>query len=278
MKNRTSIMKPADYSVLEIPNHQFVSRFTDEFDDFVHSHKFFEIVFINYGNIKHSINKTIYEMSVGDAFMVAPGIQHAFIRKEECGHRDVMIAPPLFKEICDYIHKGLYEQLNKAGFVKFSMSATQMESFENAYSAINDTDDIEQQHACEKLLSTQLVGNLYTNTQVSTTMSTFKSKCTTIINEHYKEKEILDLLRSELGYTQGHLCKKFKASFGVTPTEYVNKKRISSAASTFALSNYSVEECCYSVGFDSVPHFIKLFKEHYGTTPAKYKKTHKMTL
>ena len=214
-------------------------------------------------------------MRSGDAFLIVPGKKHHFIRKGECAHRDIMLSEKLFKSACEYVGENFYEHIVKEKFLPFTMSTAQMEYFENSYFLYDMSEDLNVKDAYARMLACQLLGILYANTYASPQVTGFKSKCLTVINEHFTEKNVLEILREELGYTQGHLCKKFKATFAMTPTDYVNTKRIQDAAARLTLSNFTVEECCYVVGFESLPHFIKLFKEHYGTTPAKYRKTQK---
>lgn len=261
---------------LSIANHAIISRLTDTQDEFLHSHEFFEIILIRYGSITHCIGGNKEIMQVGDACIVAPNTQHSFIRKGDCAHRDVMMSATLFKKTCDFLDIDLYDKLLETGFVKFNIGVKKIEDFENSYLAFTEMDDENTLKIYAKTIACQLISALYTNTQTVSSGDVFKSKCITIINENYAKKDILNILLSELGYTQGHFCKKFKNAFQITPIEYINRRKIISAASNLVLTNYSIEECCHLVGFDSLPHFIKLFKEHYGTTPTKYRRAYRL--
>ena len=261
---------------ISIANHAIISRLTDTQDEFLHSHDFFEIILIRYGSITHCVGDKKERMQVGDACIVTPNTQHSFIRNGDCAHRDVMMSATLFKKTCDFLEIDLYDKLLETGFAKFSIDIKQIENFENSYFAFTETDDENTMKINTKAIACQLISVLYTNTQYVYTGDIFKNKCITIINENYAKKDILNILLNELGYTQGHFCKKFKNTFQVTPIEYINRRKIISAASYLVLTNYSINECCHMVGFDSLPHFIKLFKEHYGSTPTKYRRAYKL--
>ena len=262
---------------LSLGQHPIISRLTDFHDEFLHSHDFFEIIIIRYGTISHCVNEITYNMEVGDVCIVAPDTQHTFIRKGECAHRDVMISETLFKRTCDFLDIDLDDKLQTEGFLNFHISAKQINDFEDLYCTLIESDDENVQKVSTKTISCHLISLLHNNTQPVSPSDPFKSKCITIINENYKDKNIVNILLTELGYTQGHFCKKFKSAFQLTPVEYINRRRIIAAASTLVLSNYSVEHCCHSVGFDSLPHFIKLFKAHYGITPTKYRRTYRIS-
>ena len=261
---------------LSIGLHPLISRLTDEQDEFLHSHDFFEVIFTCYGRISHCVNGEVYHLKVGDACIVAPNTQHSFIRKEECAHRDIMISATLFKKACNYLDVELYDELLGKGFLQFQVSAKQISDFENLYYTFTEADDENTLQICAKNIACQLISLLYTNKQLNSSPDPFRNKCITLINEHYADKDILNILLNEVGYTQGYFCKKFKNSFQISPIEYINRRKVISAASTLVLTDYSVEKCCHLVGFESLPHFIKLFKDHYGLTPTKYRRTYRL--
>lgn len=261
---------------LSIGSHSLISRFTDSQDEFLHCHDFFEIIIIRYGSIEHCVKGKTYAMNMGDACIVAPNTLHSFKRKGECAHRDVMISETLLKSTCDFLNIDLYDNLIADGLYNFNISAQQIENFENVYYSFVESNDENAFRIYIKLLCCQLISDIYTCAKPASEVNAFKSKCITIIDENYADKNIMELLINKLGYTQGHFCKKFKNAFQITPVEYINRRRIISAGSTLILSNCTVEECCRQVGFDSLPHFIKLFKNHYGTTPTKYRRSYRL--
>lgn len=62
----------------------------------------------------------------------------------------------------------------------------------------------------------------------------------------------------------------FKNEFGVSPVEYINGKRIEMACKMLNKKRKNVTDVCFELGFSSVSHFIKLFKEMTGLTPKQY--------
>lgn len=69
-----------------------------------------------------------------------------------------------------------------------------------------------------------------------------------------------------------HVSRAFKTYLGMSPSQYLNRQRLEYAADLLESSNYPLLEICYSVGFDNPSYFHRLFKKHYGLTPAAYRK------
>ncbi|MCH2450447.1 MAG: AraC family transcriptional regulator [Gracilimonas sp.] len=62
----------------------------------------------------------------------------------------------------------------------------------------------------------------------------------------------------------------FKNEFGMSPIEYINKERIKRASQLLLQSDNNVTDVSYKLGFSSLSHFIKLFKDYTGITPKQY--------
>lgn len=257
---------------LSLGNLNFASRFTDGDDEFFHTHDYYEIFYICYGQIEHHIAQKKHLLTMSDAYLISPGIKHKFVRTGECTHRDIMISTKMFKTACDYLDEKLFDRIQTEKIVKFSIKTAQMVHFESSYNLYINSEILNDKYIYEKILCLQLLSILITNTQTESHPSTFQNKCSTFITEHLNQKDLIKLVCKNIGYTPGHFCKKFKIEFNMTPTDYINLKRINLAAEILTISTTPVEECCHQVGFDSLPYFINLFKKHYNATPAQYRR------
>jgi YesN/AraC family two-component response regulator len=68
-----------------------------------------------------------------------------------------------------------------------------------------------------------------------------------------------------------YLSQLFKEETGVNFVDYVNRRRLETAAQLIKSSDLNVEQIAGSVGFNTPAYFIKKFKEMYGVTPKSYK-------
>ncbi|MBI4979650.1 MAG: helix-turn-helix domain-containing protein [Spirochaetes bacterium] len=74
------------------------------------------------------------------------------------------------------------------------------------------------------------------------------------------------------GKTQEHFARTFKSCFHMTPTAYINIRRIEQAAHLLASTTDTITEICSGAGFENVHHFYTLFSNRYHVTPAVYRK------
>lgn len=82
----------------------------------------------------------------------------------------------------------------------------------------------------------------------------------------------LDMVRMQLGISRSKINDILKAEFGVTFSVYLNKLRLSEAAYLLReKEDVSISKIAYSIGYNNVSYFNKLFKIEYGCTPKEYK-------
>jgi len=62
----------------------------------------------------------------------------------------------------------------------------------------------------------------------------------------------------------------FNNEFGISPIEYINQERVKKACRLLTDAELNVTDVSCELGYSSLSHFIKLFKEHTGTTPKQY--------
>ena len=68
-----------------------------------------------------------------------------------------------------------------------------------------------------------------------------------------------------------HFSRTFKETFGETPHQYLQTRRIERAQELLRLSELSVSEICLAVGYTSVGSFSATFKRTVGQSPSAWR-------
>lgn len=86
----------------------------------------------------------------------------------------------------------------------------------------------------------------------------------------------LDTIVTKLGINRAKINDILKSECGYTFIPYLNKLRLTEAARLLSEKvDANVAEIAYSVGYNNVPYFNKLFKSEFGCTPKTFKKVYK---
>lgn len=78
-------------------------------------------------------------------------------------------------------------------------------------------------------------------------------------------------IAEELGMSESHFHKIFREYTGTTPYQYLLNLRITSAQTLLVTTDHQIKYIAYTVGFNSVNHFIAHFKSATGCTPSEYR-------
>ncbi len=94
------------------------------------------------------------------------------------------------------------------------------------------------------------------------------------INASYSNSDFnTEQLAEQLAMGRATLHRKFKSLTGISPGEYIRKTRLKKACEHLDNSSMTVAQISDDVGFQSVAHFRKAFKDCYGKTPREYRNT-----
>ena len=92
----------------------------------------------------------------------------------------------------------------------------------------------------------------------------------TVIMENYTSPATL----SDLAYLSGRSLSSFRRDFyeiyQVTPAQWIREHRLSKAKELLN-ANLPVTEVCYSVGYENLAHFSRLYKAHFGCAPSAHR-------
>ncbi len=92
------------------------------------------------------------------------------------------------------------------------------------------------------------------------------------IRTHFHTPISTSVLASELGCNPDYLGRVFRKVYGLTPTEFMHRRRVRHARRMLIESDLNVEEISRACGFKDVGYFRRLFKRHEGMTPLAFRR------
>jgi AraC family cel operon transcriptional repressor len=73
------------------------------------------------------------------------------------------------------------------------------------------------------------------------------------------------------GRSPEHVARVMRATLGITPSEYVNRRRVARAAFQLRMTARPVTEIAFDVGYENLSHFFHVFRRLQGTSPRSYR-------
>lgn len=93
------------------------------------------------------------------------------------------------------------------------------------------------------------------------------------IEGHYSENITLSNISANAGINHTTLTALMKEELGCTAIEYLMQYRITIAKKQLSFTDVPIKDIANMVGFKTVQHFNRIFKEKTGTTPAEFRKS-----
>ncbi|WP_163583331.1 response regulator [Gracilibacillus saliphilus] len=88
---------------------------------------------------------------------------------------------------------------------------------------------------------------------------------------HLDKQITIDRIAQQVFMNPTYFCQQFKNETGETVHDFVTKERMKQARKLVMEDAFKIGEIARKVGYSDTKYFSKLFKQHYGETPSKYK-------
>jgi transcriptional regulator GlxA family with amidase domain len=92
-----------------------------------------------------------------------------------------------------------------------------------------------------------------------------------LADARYSEPLTVADLAAAAGLSPAHFSRRFKATFGESPHQYLLTRRLERAAALLRATDWSVAAICFAVGAQSVGSFTASFHRVFGLAPLAYR-------
>lgn len=126
-------------------------------------------------------------------------------------------------------------------------------------------------------LNDEMVWSFATKMQQLRTKQVFSKHITKCINYIYNNLHTplkLPQISQNVGLNPSYLSTLFKKETGYSVHAFIQNTRLETAENMLKNTDYAYTDISNTLCFSSQSHFIKLFRNKYGMTPAEYRKIH----
>lgn len=244
----------------------------------VHTHDFYEIVFITGGKGTHCINGEQQILSEGSLVFIRPSDVHSF---KALNYFDFEMFSMGFMEeelqnALNYLEVSK-EVLTEPGLpVHLKLEGNGKVFFEQQLERMLWEQETELRKQIFRTVLQQALYNLITWDSKECDREVLPAWLSKLDEEMSKRENYIEGLPKMLrlcNYSQEYMTRMFKKYFKMTPTEYINAKRMIYAAELLTEGQNEIVEICDMAGFNNLSYFYTVFKKQYGCTPYRFLKS-----
>ncbi|WP_300381289.1 AraC family transcriptional regulator [Clostridium sp.] len=256
------------------------SKFENDWHSTYHFHPFTEIFFITDGKGAFYVDDDIVKVNKWDLVIINPNCLHTEkssyldtpLEYFVLGIDNLLLNLPKSPTLVTNMDKAdLYKTLN------LSSQKDVMLSYFNRLIDEIENKKLNYQLACKSILMLFLTDILRINATlnfVEKSNDKINLECLKIknyIDAHYSQNITLDYLASMSYMNKYHLVHTFKKQIGISPINYVIKKRIDESKNLLETTSYSVRDISAIAGFANSSYFSQIFKKTTGVSPKEYR-------
>ncbi len=237
-----------------------------------HWHEHVELLYFFDGTANFTCNDKTSFVEAGDLVLVNPSEVHTYDSQSSASFCCIILYPLFFADIDYDSNISLCNFIFKDEAVKKCIDEIMNEHMSNTVGS----DMVIK--GCTYRLMSYLVRN-YTSHKITEKEALLnrskRDKLTSLIyyisNNYYKKITSEDMA-SVCYMNKSHFCRFFKKSLGKSPIEFLNDYRIEKACELLAETNMTITEIAFSVGFEDINYFSRVFKRKKAVSPTEYKR------
>lgn len=243
----------------------------------LHTHDFYELFLVAGGCAVHVINEQTKIITEGSFVIIRPWDTHKYsaLKNDDFELYSVGIPFSVFLRLCSYLNidKKIFDEPILPPHRLLSAS-----SLSDVQKKLSESTHIEDPKAgFLHMLSVfpYLVGIFLSAPASESAVPLWLSDLLKKMEEPENLIAGLPRLLTLANFSQEHLTRSFRRYLGITPTMYINAKRLEMAADFLITGESPVIEISEQCGFSSQSHFYRLFTKRYGCAPASFRKNFK---
>ena len=274
------------YRLPETENHSFFfidQRVEPGIEAKLHRHDAWELYCVVHGRGRRTAGDTLQPFAAGDVALIPPGMLHRWEYAPDSADgrgcvRYLMVA--FAHSLVERCMEVFPELRNRLAGVSFPSDASKFgpesaRTIRNLLSGMNGMDELGR--LCEMLRLLPVVFTSSDRTFAGRPMRIERDvrrmqHISAYVMAHYVHPISLDDIAAEVGMNRSAFCSYFRRSKGMTFSQFVTRYRLDTACELLARSQKQVSEICFTVGFNDLSHFIRVFTREKGVSPSRYRK------
>ncbi|MBO5269214.1 MAG: helix-turn-helix transcriptional regulator [Clostridia bacterium] len=241
----------------------------EDFSYVAHLHKDLELVYVEHGTVRMTVENRVTELSPGDFALILPSQIHSYLTVGEHSTALVIVfAEEYVPEFCRALSKKTAEtnrfRMNEEDSAFLLRKLRAIRSIESERILLS---------ACFSLATAAFLS------EVPLAESTGESKSNLLlhrmlfyVSEHFRENITLDGMARALGYETHYISRCFHTHLDKNFKQFVNEYRINYAKLLISGSadRMTMTEIAFASGFQSVRNFNRAYKSIEGTEPRQH--------
>lgn len=253
--------------------------YTTDFRE-LHDHDYWEFFIVLSGKMEHFTENGRQLLTMNMACLLHPWNKHYFnSASPDFQQMNICITDEYFKELLNIIDPNLYEMLcsidHPISYVVDESMRDEIQKTTNSIQMTGEWQEGEKFSNFLKLIWFDIIKLIYRN--LSHLDSKYPEWLNIFLQELHSPENLLkpvSELHTLIYFSRRHLARLFKEYTGQNLSSYMQVLKLNYAAMLLSTTDMGILEISSTCGYESLSHFIKLFKTRFKLSPKEYRYAH----
>lgn len=255
---------------------------------FVHTHAFFEIIYVLQGSCTHNVFGQSYQLQEGDLCLLSPSVVHS-IYTEEGLMINILIRRSNMEDI---FHNVLRDNNVISDFLVNSIYRKEYATFLTFHTCGDDEvrnqilemylEQLQEDSYSDRIISSMLIifftklVRKYKRAAESPSSLEKDTSAAKLLHCIVKEYNTITLneLAGRLNYSVPYCSKYIKELTGASFLQLLKHIRFQKAENFLLTTSFSIQKISERLGYENPENFMRAFKKEYGISPSAFRTRH----
>lgn len=245
-----------------------------------HKHSFWEAVIVLTGESVHDVNELSFKLGEGDMLVMKPGDSHGYKIKDPQNylHFDLYLTTAVLKNAGDYYKIDFSNTAETTAPIKLEFDARERRTIGDKLNRLliiqNSRSDTQRAEVLYRYLVAQVAAKYYDAVcDKEQNTPEWYTKLNVAMNDPAVLQGSVEDLAHIVNFSHGYLCKIFKSYTGERLIDYFTKMKLDYSKTLMYNPKLNLLHIASMIGYDSLSHYIRVFKKFNSVTPQVYRKS-----
>lgn len=241
----------------------------------LHSHDFCEVMFVKKGDGSVKFDDSVQHFHTGDIVIYNPGTTHCEFVDD--GSDSTLIFIGISNLSIDCLEPGCLCR-GRYSVVPTDSHYDAIFFYLDQLLAEQDQLNIQGVAISKELLNIIIANILRLSEDASRAIENRKTytEVKLFLDANYTTIDTIDELCHNLYINKFYLTHLFSQRYGISPLQYIIKKRVALAKHLLVNTDLKVDGVANACGYDDVAYFCRIFKKQENITPLQFRKKHRI--
>lgn len=238
-----------------------------------HTHDYYEFFVVEDGDALHKVNSKSFKIGRGTLCFIRPDDAHAFLTYKSIHYKmfNIVMSTDFFDEINSFMKGSVSALLTADVPPTINLSEARLNWFTQLLNRIAAEEPSPRRETMLREFFVNAFCELLFVDDTVKTLPAWLHALLTALEDDDSITEPFSKIAAGFNVSREYVSRAFRKYLGVTPSQYMNERRIMKAAKRIEDGDDDLTAVCFDCGFNYYNYFYKQFRVYFHMTPSEYR-------